>query len=250
MPEPAVAPVDIDNLTIQADSQPDTVTTSDSTPPADAEVVVNGIKYIVTPEMAKDMKAEQEKAQKDKAILQQQILAKPPIDPPVTAPVVEIADNGIGDRIFTEPDKVLGELEQRIEKKLRTEYERNEAQKTQTQKNQVMLDEFYKVFFSANKELVEDRGLVELIFEKNFSNWAALHPRQPDKWKELLAEQSQKTILRNVKRNSNDVTKQSLVLESGGQASIGVTKVDSKDEKPVTLTSVIKARSRARRASA
>lgn len=251
MPEPAVAPVDINDLTITAKNPPVPDPSPDLEPASNVEVVVNGVKYIVTPEMAKDMKSAEEKASRDKTLLEQQILSKPPEAAPAAEPTTQ-PDNlqakaDIGDRIFSEPDKVLQELEDRVESKLRTEYQKNEATKAQTQNYQVMLDEFYKGFFSDNKELGDDRGLVELIFEKNYANWIALYPRQPDKWKELLAEQSQEVILRNVKRNQNQGTNPALVLESGGQAPMGVPQAASKDEKPVTLTSIIKDISRAKR---
>ena len=181
------------------------------------EVEIGGVKYLVTPQLAESMKAEQKKHEEALEAAKKPI-DSPPEPPPVREPVT-VNDDGeleVGDRLFQEPDKVLKEQEQRIMKKMRQEYEQEEAPIEEAEK---LLNQFYTDFFNENKELQEDRELVEMLFERNYGKWNQEAKGDLSVLKKKLAEKSQETILRGVRRNQTPESHEqsdSVILEGGG----------------------------------
>jgi hypothetical protein len=213
--------------------------------PSAAEITVNGVKYSVTPELAKAIREEQDALDAEKQRLQSVYTQQnQPVAPPSQSDssMMEKGYKTVGDRIFEDPDAVLQEFEARIEKKLENKYMEAEAQKEHARKQQEGLDKFYSDFQKANKDLKDDMPLVKAVLQANFDKWAHL---TPEKVADRLADAARETILRHTKREQTPDL--GVVFEDGGQPTGSpepAKKAD--DDGPKSLSDVIKLRRKAR----
>ena len=249
--ENVVEPINADELVVnpppkKQDPQQETVK------PAVETVTIGGVAYTVTPEMKASLEAEQRRNQEEMEALRsrQQLPQNPPPEQPKQPEQPAISPFAdVGDRLFSEPEKVLEELYKKARDDSLSEaqrmYNAAEAAKLQKEEGDRLLSNFYNDFFSKHKEFAEDRELVELIFEKNFKNWSTSYPQQQEKWKDLLAEASGKTILRHTGKNPSQ--KQGVVLESGGQPVEGMPPKPSEENVSYSAVEILKQRQAARK---
>jgi hypothetical protein len=208
------------------------------------EVEAGGKKFMVTPEVATAMKQEKEAIKTDyekrmEKLAQQQLQHQQPQQKQPEPQRVKL-----GERLFEDPDGALEDFRKTIKEEIRSEYLAERQAEKQRQQQETGLKEFYNDFFKENKELKDDRELVETILMSNFNRWANL---TPDEVKKRLAEKAQETILRHTKAN---LTPESgLVLESGGGTPaprMPERKPDADEDGPKSLSQVIKLRRKAR----
>ena len=208
-------------------------------------VEIRGVKYTVTPEMAKALREEEKARQDEIAALKK--APEPPKPANNGAPPARVK---FGDKIFEDPDGVLEEygkeLKKEVTETLRKEYQADKDRERAAQ----LLSSFYDEFFKENKELAEDRPYVELIFERNYANWNQKASGDLQQLKKMLAEEATKIILKHEREKPKGKENEDLVLEGGGELNIfhiePPEKPKAKDDGPQSLSQVIKARRAAR----
>ena len=208
------------------------------------EVDINGIKYLVTPEMARAMKSEKEAnarlvRQREEEIQRQQQIIMQKQEAKQEQQPVESESTPLADRLFVEPDKVLAELESSIEQRLTKKYEQAEEQKLRAQSEAEILRKFYAEFFSKNPHLKDDEQLVKMVLQTNYHKWTSLDEQA---LMEELEKETTSTIIRHSKKEASD----DVIVE-------GVTNVTPfnrepvKEEKTESLSSIMKKRAESRR---
>jgi len=211
-------------------------------------IEINGMKYVVTPELAKSLKEQEEKRQKEIEEEKERLQYTPKnYDPPKETPKPEEDQEfKAGDRLFEDPDGTLSAYEKKIKDDMRKEYQAEREKERQEAESQRLLEEFYQDFFKENPELKDNRELVELIFEKKYATWNQQYPGDLKKFKELLANEASGIILKNVKAEPNETPESQTVLEGGGQ-SVSTPAPKEEEEKPNSLSGVLRQRREARR---
>ena len=207
--------------------------------PTSVEVNVGGVKYIVTPELAKSL--EKDNSDRQAAIEAAKRQQAPQIQRETTQQPANVVK--IGDRLFENPDQVFGEFEGKIKQDIRNEYQKMRDEEKANEQATKSLAEFYSGFFNENKELAQDRDLVELIFERNYNSWNQEVNGDLNGLKKKLAERATTTILRSVK--PNETPKQQQVFESGNSQIFGQPEV-APSEKSGSMTEILRARREAR----
>lgn len=201
--------------------------------PAAVEVTVGGVKYIVTPELAKSLEA-------DRA---NQPVVEKVVEKIVERPAQQNNVVKIGDRLFENPDQVFQEFEGKLKNDMRYEYQKIKAEEQAAEQATKSLADFYTSFFNENKELSQDRDLVELIFERNYNDWNQDAKGDLTQLKKKLAERATTTILRTVK--PNETPKSQVVLESGNGQIFGMPEVEP-PVKADSMTEILRKRREAR----
>lgn len=148
-----------------------------------SEVMINGIKYTVTEEMAKSIRDEktadaenlkQHKAEiiRQRGLIEQSSVKEQKPEPP-KAP--EPNSDALADRLFVEPQMVFDEQLKALEKRLTEKYDLAEANKQKALSDKELLDNFYLSFFKEHPHLAQNRELVNFVLEKNYANkWSGL----------------------------------------------------------------------------
>jgi hypothetical protein len=219
--------------------------------PTTEKVVIGGVAYIVTPEMAKALK--EQEAEKQAEIDKLKSTPPPKAPEPVTQHVTPpTTPEKYGDKIFENPDEVLDTFGRRIKEEVTQELSSKYEAELQRRDQAQALSNFYTDFFKKHNELASDREFVEMIFERNYATWDAQTKGDLEAMKKLLADKATGIILKNVSRLPNERSEAETVLEGGGEflqdGSPFIEKQDKKDEESHSLTSVLKSRKAARRA--
>jgi hypothetical protein len=253
MTDPAIKEPDINDLTIQGNPDKDpNKNVEPIAPPDDSAVIeVGGQKYNVTKEMADAMQAEQKRVKQEmedyKAKLQSSQIQQPQQynQPPQEVKQETPETVKVGDRIFEDPDGVLADFKKSIINDVTKMYQDDKNKQAQTKQEENLLKEFYSEFYKENKELKDDKPLVETILQANWQKWGHL---SVDQVKERLADAARDTIIRH--RGSKGTPKEEVVLEGGSQPVNQGAQPEPKatpDDGPQSLTDVLKSRAKARR---
>jgi hypothetical protein len=150
------------------------------------------------------------------------------------------------ERIFTDTNAVLNEVADRIESKLEKRYTEDRVREKESNSMLAELELFYADFFKSHEDLKEDRALVEVLFQTNYSSLKSMGRVGAIK---ELAEIVRKTILRHIEAPASGQDVSLTVVEGAPQPTTvqEQTTAEGDDNEPSSLTQVIKARKDARR---
>lgn len=238
---------------------------------SDMKVVeINGIKYSVTSALAEQLEKERQANEKknretSEKLKQLEALAK---NPPARDPNKdqnrdnEGLDYGrLGQQIFVDPEGTIKEIVEKTEQRMEKKYNAAEAAKQQASEDEKALDRFYTDFFAKNKDLKDERELVESRLQYNWGRWKTL---TRDEVMENLEKDVTAIILRLRKQpggkegEGEENSRQDFLVEgqslnpADDSAGKGKGKGDEEEEdaKNSSLTKTLKARKEARRKAA
>jgi len=238
MAEPAVAPVELEKAVITAPDEPKV-----APPVTSAEVTVGGVKYTVTPELAKSLQEAEDVHIKERQALEDRTPVAPPPAVVVEPVATELGYTKIGDRIFEDPDGVMNQFKNEVIADVSKMYNDAEAEKKKTLDGQLVVDNFYDEFFKENKELKKHEPLVKTIMNTNWQKWGHLSEKQ---MQERLAKEAQDIIMPNMVKEPTPEL--GVVLESGGQVVEGTPPAKKDDGEGYTsMSQVIRSRQKARK---
>lgn len=212
------------------------------------KVTIHGKEFLVTEDMAKSLE-EHEKKLRDE-LKPKEIIAPAPKAP--DAPTV----TGWGERIFTEPDKVLDEMRGRIEQEFETKLSEREAKNRQ----QTILTDFWRDFLTHAPDLKDDVDLARQIlssqpkvFQEIDEQFKSDPVQNRQKVLEKLADLTRAKILSYIKRSkegSEEEVRSEHPFVEGATLKAPSPPPVKPEEKPSSLTAIIKARQAARKKTA
>lgn len=132
----------------------------------------------------------------------------------------------VSELIFEDPDAALQLHEQQIIQKIRAQDEAKNAEKA-----------YWDNFYSKNKDLNEDKDLVEFALGKHWNELRSLHP---DQAMEKLAEYTRKTVVRFRKTESKKEELPSGQAKAGLGTSYTAPAIPEKKGAPVDFVSQLK----------
>lgn len=132
----------------------------------------------------------------------------------------------ISELIFEDPEKALQLHEQRVIEKLKAQ---EQAKQNETQ--------LWNKFYTDNKDLSDDKELVEFVLNKNWDNLRALHP---DQAMGKLAELTRKTLSKYRPSNEKKQELPSGTAKAGPTATQSAPVIQEKAAAPVDFVTQLK----------
>ena len=205
------------------------------------KVTLGGKEFFVTEDMAKQLD-EMEADYKTRLQSKDQELA-----------AVKRPADSIGERIFTEPDAVLGQFEERVTGKILGELDKREKEKETKLAGAEMVAKFWSDFSREHPDLKDDLDLANQILMSKPSELLELNVKYKDNPAQerteiikILADLTRKRILGYIERNrtsSGGEGSPEHPFVEGGTIRVQAQKEPPKEgDKPTSLSGVIKAR--------
>lgn len=144
---------------------------------------------------------------------------------PVEQPVVQKSKK-ISELIFEDPDKALELHEQQIIQKLKAQEQAKNAEK-----------QYWDDFYTKNKDLNEDKDLVEFALGKHWNELKTLHP---DQAMQKLAEYTRNTVVRFRKTETQKQEMPAGQAKAGLGTSYAAPQIPEKKAAPVDFVSQLK----------
>jgi len=138
----------------------------------------------------------------------------------------QVQGKKVSELLFEDPEKALEIHEQKILKRIKEEEAARNSEVA-----------FWNKFYSDNKDLSDERDVVDFVLNKN---WGDLRTMHPDKAGEKLADYTRKALMRFKKTSSEKQELPSGKAKTGPVNTQSAPKIEQKQDAPIDFVSQLK----------